>query len=1090
MPDGLIGSSEDDEDPLTLDMVHRLRDTDDGPPVDALDKADTVAGAVVDAEPAAAAPDFLEGDERYRRAMRDIEARRETIDLAHIGLTALRPDKHLHRGIVNLDIYDNRLTELPNQVGELLALESLDASDNTFEEFPMALTNLSQVVSIDFSENNLSQLPKEIYRLGNLRSLRVAGNQLLSLPAQIGGVENLTELDVDDNMLAELPEELGRLRRLVQISATRNLLTALPEAFFQLRELRTLLLNENQITTILPAVRRLRSLRQLDLSANRLTELPEEIGLLRNLRVLNLEENEIHTLPSTIGTLAKLEELDLSSNELETLPRELGYLRPNILLYLDGNPLAEPISTLYRRGVPELLSYLRSLENSAPQYEARLLLVGEGGVGKSSLVAALRDETFVEGRPTTHGIEINELVLPHPELDVDITLNTWDFGGQEVYRISHQFFFSRRALYLCVWKPREGQDENGVEAWCRRIRLRVGDNAKIIVVATHSGERRAEFDFSHLQAKFPRLVADYICVDSETGEGIAELRATIAHYAAQLPQMGELLNNNWRVARDEVLKRDEANISRLTFERICAKHGLSEESAATLAVLLHDLGHVINYSDDEGLRELVVLRPEWLTKAIGYVLEDTFTRTNAGVLPHDQLDRIWSRSGRPLYPAHFHPYFLRLMEKFDVSYRLPDAPASLVAQLVPYERPESIWQDRAVEVRLRRHVIRAICRTAEEAPGIVAWLTVRNHRFSVGRHWRRGVVLEHRAHQSEALIELLPNGRDLRLTVLGPTPDYFFHVLKDSVEDLIKRRWAALPYEFLVPCGVVGRDGRRCVGLFSYTSLVLFRERRERRIPCQACAEWHDVDELLSGLSQPTGSLETMVLDIQRAQQAATAQFDRMESSIWAVSRRHRVMHAQTRHYLRSALKMLTTEVTDCPRLFTLTPVDRAALVRTISPRRAFTITLWCEESGNEHPWSPASYDFRPAKEWISEVGPYVKFVGSLLRFVVPVAGAAYAAAISPDELSRIKADIDLTKTLAEKFPQGEVARTTAIPQSMTRAEGAGLRAFRSLMIKLDPAGAYGDLRRVVTSSGDVAWVCPQHHALYDPGLPVFAPPA
>jgi hypothetical protein len=72
-----------------------------------------------------------------------------------------------------------------------------------------------------------------------------------------------------------------------------------------------------------------------------------------------------------------------------------------------------------------------------------------------------------------------------------MTLNTWDFGGQEVYRITHQFFFSRRALYLCVWKPREGQLENGVESWCRRIRLRVADQARLIVVATHSGERRA-----------------------------------------------------------------------------------------------------------------------------------------------------------------------------------------------------------------------------------------------------------------------------------------------------------------------------------------------------------------------------------------------------------------------------------------------------------------------------------------------------------------------------------------------------------------------------------------------------------------------
>ena len=53
-------------------------------------------------------------------------------------------------------------------------------------------------------------------------------------------------------------------------------------------------------------------------------------------------------------------------------------------------------------------------------------------------------------------------------------LRAWDFGGQEVYRVSHQFFFSPRALYLVVWHARQGQDQNEVEGWLRRIRVAGG----------------------------------------------------------------------------------------------------------------------------------------------------------------------------------------------------------------------------------------------------------------------------------------------------------------------------------------------------------------------------------------------------------------------------------------------------------------------------------------------------------------------------------------------------------------------------------------------------------------------------------------
>ncbi|WP_112263949.1 leucine-rich repeat domain-containing protein [Lentzea terrae] len=597
----------------------------------------------------------LTGDQKYRQALLAIEGRKPTIDLAYVGISELDPRRHLHSDIVNLDVYNNALKELPGQVGELLALECLDVSDNDLTELPASLTNLAQLTALNVAQNKISRLPADIQKLANLRYLNVSDNDLDELPAGLGGLGALEELDVSGNLLTALPARIGRLRQLRTLDAANNELLMLTDDLCQLRELEQLLLEYNDMSQVSPNISKLRLLRVLDLSHNKLRALPAEIGTLRNLETLRLEFNALTEVPADIGKLSSLRELDLSGNRLTRLPRELGYLPPGVLLRLNGNPLVEPYSTLLARGVPALLNYLRSLEDSAPQYEAKVLLVGEGGVGKSSLVAALREDEFVHNRPTTHGIEIGTLDLPHPELNARMTLNTWDFGGQEVYRITHQFFFSRRALYLCVWKPREGQLENGVESWCRRIRLRVADQARLIVVATHASERRAEFDFGHLKSKFPQLVVDYFRVDSQTGEGIAELRAAIARHAAGLPQMGELLNNSWRLARDEVLANEESHITRLAFERVSASHGLSEDSTATLAGLMHDLGHIINYADDDGLRDLVVLRPEWLTKAIGYVLEDDFTRENAGELPHDRLSTVWSPGGRPLYPSEFHP---------------------------------------------------------------------------------------------------------------------------------------------------------------------------------------------------------------------------------------------------------------------------------------------------------------------------------------------------------------------------------------------------------------------------------------------------
>jgi len=155
--------------------------------------------------------------------------------------------------------------------------------------------------------------------------------------------------------------------------------------------------------------------------------------------------------------------------------------------------------------------------------------VGEGNVGKTSLVAALlrgRDG-FIENRDTTHGIETQELRAEHPKLHVEIVLHTWDFGGQEVYRITNQFFFSARSLYLVVWKPREGREENAIEAWLRRIRLRALD-ARVIIVATHwPGEGLPDLDYAYLQSQFGDMLADVWLLSTTTRRDQVEAMISI-----------------------------------------------------------------------------------------------------------------------------------------------------------------------------------------------------------------------------------------------------------------------------------------------------------------------------------------------------------------------------------------------------------------------------------------------------------------------------------------------------------------------------------------------------------------------------------
>lgn len=167
------------------------------------------------------------------------------------------------------------------------------------------------------------------------------------------------------------------------------------------------------------------------------------------------------------------------------------------------------------------------------------------------------------------------------------------------------------------------------------------------MVATHSDERQPELDFPQLQRMLPGMLAGQCAIDNLSGNGVAELREMIAVEAAGLPQMGQLLSQRWIAAREEIgaLAESEPQIPYEQFVAVCERHGVTDNEVVTLVDLLHDLGQVIYYGDDDGLRDLVVLNPEWLTKAIGRVLEDRPTRQAQGVLDHARL-KEFGRNGR------------------------------------------------------------------------------------------------------------------------------------------------------------------------------------------------------------------------------------------------------------------------------------------------------------------------------------------------------------------------------------------------------------------------------------------------------------
>ena len=580
------------------------------------------------------------------------------------------------------------------------------------------------------------------------------------------------------------------------------------------------------------------------------------------------------------------------------------------------------------------------------------------------------------------------------------------------------------------------------------------------------------------------MVVDQWLVDNRSRHGILELEHAVAEQAAGLPQMGTLMSKRWIAVRDKLKEIDEPQISYEHYKEICGRFGLDETATRTLAQLLHDLGYIVYFADDEGLRDMLVLQPEWLTKAIGYVLEDEETRRHGGELEHRRLIDIWQAPGRESYPASYHPYFLRLMEKFDVSYRIPDSDKSLVGQLVPYKRPRRAHLDGKEQLREQS----LICILSEEAPGLIAWLTVRTYRFSTSTHWRRGTLLEHRAYASLALIELTAD-RELRLKVRAPSPIYMFSILRDTVEDLLQRRWPGLRYELFIPCPNKLTDNQPCTGLFKIKTLERLQDKGRSEVLCNDCVEDVDLSLLLTGFAIPSGPLtqrlqgwETQLGRIEKGLSVLDVRTENIES-----------LAADAAFDIRVALKALSAEVTDCPRLFTIEAIKDSGWDPRRLWRNQYRLHLWCEHPGHEHRCDHPGYVFKETREWLQQAAPYIRAVAQLMR-LLPVASAVVGVlSVDPKqpheiEFKRIIAEINLMNRLSERMRAPGSGSLEIINSGSATAEGEGLRAFRELLYKLDVSKSFAGLRRVLTVAGDYLWICPAHYSTYDPGLPEIDP--
>jgi len=277
----------------------------------------------IDAERIEVEPDF----QNWLKREVKLAKRTGILELTQAGLRGMPPllaeCEELVTLKLNYNIFDAEPFFMPGAIA--LTLQVLWLKSCHIYELSPEFGSMRSLRELNLEDNRLTQLPANFSRLRRLETFNIVKNVLYDLPDAIGNLTALTKLSLDLNRLEYLPESISELRHLECLSASCNALYELPDSITELSKLTVLGLDSNRLN-LLPDGMGSLSLQVLKCSHNRIEYLDDEFlapTLLKTLRTLWVSSNNLVELPASIVRLEQLEDLHIEYNPMKSPPAEL-----------------------------------------------------------------------------------------------------------------------------------------------------------------------------------------------------------------------------------------------------------------------------------------------------------------------------------------------------------------------------------------------------------------------------------------------------------------------------------------------------------------------------------------------------------------------------------------------------------------------------------------------------------------------------------------------------------------------------------------------------------------------------------------------
>jgi internalin A len=761
-----------------------------------------------------------------------------------------------------LDIYNTKVENLSplKKLDNLLQIRAHRTPINNLS----ALKHIKSLKFLEIGFTKVSDLTP-LKNLTQLENLQVSNTKVSDL-TPLKDLTQLQQLDVSETQVIDLSplKDLTQLQRL-DVSETQLIdLSPLKD----LTQLQHFQVSNTQVSDLLP-LKDLTQLQWLDVTSTQVSDL-SPLKDLTQLQWLNVTSTQVSDL-SPLKDLTQLQDLNAYSTQVSDLTPLKNIIEKGIKvnwstyedgINIEGSPLSNPPIEIVKQGNEAILNYWKQLEEqggSETINEAKLIIVGEGKSGKTTLFNKLiKPDYELETLDETHGINIHEGL----EMTAGFRANLWDFGGQELQYMTHQFFLTPRALYVLMMDARA--ESPNLAYWFKIVSLlgKETDGEKVSLLLVFNKRKggtgtNAYYEIlKHYEQDF-----DYIPLEVDFSDNDGRwtfLKDTIQKRLAALPIVKNELPKQWipirEALREEAKTRHYISTDRLA--EICTTHKVdSETSQFQLTQYLHQLGSLLHFQNDPDLSDTVILSPQWAVEGVYTVLKSEHIKANNGKFKAEDIFHILKSKK---YTHGDAQKILKLMSRnnFDVCYQSENGDYVAAQLLQDSAPPQYKWHSEHGVLQFRYQypimpkslMSRLIVRMSD-------YIEVLDNAEIV---WKKGAILRIekdnqlcRVMMCEDDAESKSGLREIIIEVMGDIPyrKFALQKVRDEVEKIHKKWFKNIKVDEMVSCCC--DDCRISKNPFKFALnrlLHLQNVKQKSTIGCQESGEPVSINHLLEGI--------------------------------------------------------------------------------------------------------------------------------------------------------------------------------------------------------------------------------------------------